>query len=1702
MPPTPTPAFPPPRGSSRSRIPWPWIAAALWLLALTPSQADRVVRQYEAGLAGNPATAPSPSTQGWTAGTPASDTANFTSAPVSPDGSTGFNAWRLLDNSTAGSQFLSWTGSVSASDHAAATAQGWTLAARLRVADPVAANAGGRSVMLLYGNGTRRWGLFFDLDPDGTLVASFSSGSTTLRLEDLDPAQHHEHQLIHDAATNTTRYLVNGVLRHSTYNGESNSFNGVQWGTGSSGGRGDGYWNEVAFAIADPTGTGPSGPRPGVVTHPVSQAIAENGAVTLHAAFSGSVTAYQWFKDSLPLPGSTTATLPLDPLSPADAGDYWCRAFNGPDAFTDTATAAIAVLQAGAGLRITEFLASNTGDLRDEDGEAGDWIELFNAGSTPLSTAGWHLTDNPAQPQKWPLPPVTLAPGGFRLVWATGKDRRSPESPWHANFSLAREGGYLVLTRPDGSAASSFAYPAQADDVSHGIGAGPPAAPRHFFPATPGALNLDGRAAATAAIAFNPPAGTFDTSVAVAASSTGGPPSGTLRFTTDGSRPDFSSPELLGPVTLTGNTQLRVAVIAPGERYGISATAAYLRRGSDLATFSSPLPLVILSNFGGGEVPGVSSRGPNGDGSEVVQVAMQPQVLTLLDGPPGSPVNLSSPVAGQTRAGLRRRGSSSFTFTRRSYRMDTWQEIDGRDLKTGLLDLPAESDWVLYAPDPAQFDITLLHNAFSYELARQSGFNAPRFRFVELFLDTDGDGGITLADHKGLYLLVETPKRDKSRVPFDVLSDDASRGGWMINVDRMDALPPGSAAGSLQPRQFHSAGPDRILQTSDDIARGVSTSDDMPNFYHSFFNFVSPRGWDIQPAQRTAIQTALRDFDAALYSPDYQDPALGWAPHIDARNWAHHLALHQLSRNQDAIVLSAYLYRESPGTPIRWASIWDFDRSYARMGSATANLNWAHDRLFYPRLLTDPEFRQTHIDTWQDLRRGAFATANMQALIDAQAAEITSTVAARSGITASTWSTNLTTLKSWLATRAAAIDAQYTAPPVFTSPGGPVSPGLTLSMSAPAGSIRFTTDGSDPRLPGGGVSPTAQTYGGPLAIGAPMTVTARALNGGAWSGITRAAFYPASTGPRLLRGGDATWNLNGNWESPVFPDGPGQAAIIGRPNVANRSVTLSAPVTIGSLLFDDQNSPFRNRLAAAAPRALAFDSGTAAPARLAVTGSGTGFIEFDLAAGVILQSPLEIDVANLAGDPGHGALRLRQSWTGPGGITKLGPGTASLTGEGKLYQGPTVIGEGVLRVTSTATPSATASVSVLPGGQLRLVSGGTPLYPFGGTLVLQGTGRGAAIPDDAGFGKLGALRYDPGSSGNHATLASPLLFPTPAQLHVADAANRLDLTGPLGGAGGFRKSGGGTLGIAGNHGSFDAPLFLDNGTLHLRGELASPVTTTAGSILDAAGSIGPVTGGGLLKIDRARLASPAVSGVALAIVIPAADPESALLVTDALTAPAGVALYLDLPAPPPATNRLRGGLLLPAAAPWSALLAHPALHIFIPDPAGLHLFEGRLWSPHPTARVTRVPSSLTDPPGRVLEIRFDGAPLDYDSWRLATFPNPADPALAGPDASPFGDGIANLLRFALGTTPDGRVRLPELLVEGGVARFRFPYDPALHGLRWIVESTADPAVWPPSGILFDSRHDLSVPDASGWISLETPATPAARFFRLRVELGE
>ena len=111
-------------------------------------------------------------------------------------------------------------------------------------------------------------------------------------------------------------------------------------------------------------------------------------------------------------------------------------------------------------------------------------------------------------------------------------------------------------------------------------------------------------------------------------------------------------------------------------------------------------------------------------------------------------------------------------------------------------------------------------------------------------------------------------------------------------------------------------------------------------------------------------------------------------------------------------------------------------------------------------------------------------------------------------------------LNTWLAQRTNVVIQQLRNEGLFTSVdapsygvngttqyGGLFTPGDTLTITASTSPIYYTLDGSDPRLPGGGLNPNAILYTGPITLIESVEVKARVYSGGTWSALADAGFY-------------------------------------------------------------------------------------------------------------------------------------------------------------------------------------------------------------------------------------------------------------------------------------------------------------------------------------------------------------------------------------------------------------------------------------------------------------------------------------------------------------------------------------------------------------------------------------------------------------------
>jgi hypothetical protein len=79
---------------------------------------------------------------------------------------------------------------------------------------------------------------------------------------------------------------------------------------------------------------------------------------------------------------------------------------------------------------INEGSNRNFQTIYDEDGDAEDWIELYNSGSETVNLFGYSLTDDPTFASLWTFNSYDLEPGAFLLVYCSGKNRYNAP-PFH-----------------------------------------------------------------------------------------------------------------------------------------------------------------------------------------------------------------------------------------------------------------------------------------------------------------------------------------------------------------------------------------------------------------------------------------------------------------------------------------------------------------------------------------------------------------------------------------------------------------------------------------------------------------------------------------------------------------------------------------------------------------------------------------------------------------------------------------------------------------------------------------------------------------------------------------------------------------------------------------------------------------------------------------------------------------------------------------------------------------------------------------------------------------------------------------------------------------------------------------------------------------------------------------------------------------------
>ncbi|MBL9168789.1 MAG: lamin tail domain-containing protein [Verrucomicrobiales bacterium] len=703
-------------------------------------------------------------------------------------------------------------------------------------------------------------------------------------------------------------------------------------------------------------------------------------------------------------------------------------------------------------LIINEILAANESGLTDEDSTATDpqpqdWIEIYNRGNRSVNLAGWSLTDDPDQPDRWVFPSRVLNPGAYLVVFASGKDRRSPvgANRFHTNFKLSPRGEFLGLFTPDSPRilADSFSpgYPVQRNDISYGRdtnGVG-----HYYSQPTPGAKNVGPTIAGLCEdVQFSAPRGHYNAAFTLHLHTP--TPAAFIRYTLDGSEPTLQNGQIYTNSLRITNTAVVRAVAFREDRLSSSVgTYTYLFRQS-AANRALPILSIVTANKNLTGPTGIAGIGANYQNPDKHGIAWErPTSVEFIRPSDNSGFQLDCGIRIQGSDYTRPRYTSTSKFSYRLYFRGDYGS--GRLEQPFFEDSPlAEYDQIVLRAGHNDEVNPFLRDELVRQLSSDLGQVACHGNFVNLFIN-----GV----YKGYYNPTE-------RVEEQFLQ--AYHGGG----DKWDILTVGSA-----------------VQGGDGVA------------WTALRNLVNRTNVSLATGYReVARRLDLTNFVDYIFVNAY---AATWDwPH---NNWR---AARERSTNG---VFRFYVWDAEGGfLSSRGASFDSFTSSDSALGASSEIAD------LFNRMKTSPEFRLLFADRVHKhfFNHGALMESNVTSRFVEMRAPLLPVISGFDNGIMTDWipqrrrflTTQLLNQKLFASSNA----------PTLNRFGGRVPAGfeLTLKTIATNGVIYYTLNGSDPRVMfSNAVAPGATAYTNPITLTKPVLLQARTLQGTTnWSALTVTSF--------------------------------------------------------------------------------------------------------------------------------------------------------------------------------------------------------------------------------------------------------------------------------------------------------------------------------------------------------------------------------------------------------------------------------------------------------------------------------------------------------------------------------------------------------------------------------------------------------------------
>jgi hypothetical protein len=783
---------------------------------------------------------------------------------------------------------------------------------------------------------------------------------------------------------------------------------------------------------------------------------------------------------------------------------------------------------------ISEFVASKSTGLSDQFGMKEDLIELHNPTALPVDLGDWYLTDSAGNLTKWKFPAVTLPPSGYLVVFASDRNLKNPANPMHTNFKLSAGGEYLALVMPDGVTVSwdyAPAFPPQLTDISYGVTAvtdeeGETVAKEAYYTVpTPGAANSSSTLGVLQEVGFSFDRGYFNAPFALELTSENS--AAQIRYTLDGSAPTATTGLVYGqPIPISTTSTVRAAAYLSG----------YTTMGPETRTYLY-LPDIIdqPQSITGWPRPSISV----GEGSRTHDYEMDPEIVD-------NPVYHDDLIAGMTSiptlslvvkqsgmwnssgnggfyrstTGLKEAASVEFINPLNpSENVQADCSVEGhshdrmkRSLRLGFSSAYGEKkfDSTMFTGVPffgdagnREVDKIVLRAGNNRSFARswnpkrstyaedewlrsthiEMGNAGSPGRFVHLFIN-----GL----YWGLYNAVQRPDADFAAGALGGEKEDwfsVSHGGDQGgDSTRWDYL-----TGALTNKNMSVSANYEELKEHVDVAGLIDYV--LCGFYSGLNDWPQNNWWGANrnEPEDGPFQFFVWDGEwtfgvgngsnlTAWVHPSFRGSGNINAP--ASRIWLAARA------NTDFLMLAAdRLHKHlSPGGALettrvveRWEDLHDIIRDPVIAESA----RWGDVMQSTPSR-RDVEW-QDEVDRIRNIMQtgtvnGSGSTDNGAILRAAMRAE---------GYYPS-------------------ID-----PPVMSQYGGGIPEAFELTLSHPngSGSIYYTVNGTDPRLPGGALSPSAILYTGSVEIGYSLTVKSRVRQSSTWSALTKSSFVSEGSTP-------------------------------------------------------------------------------------------------------------------------------------------------------------------------------------------------------------------------------------------------------------------------------------------------------------------------------------------------------------------------------------------------------------------------------------------------------------------------------------------------------------------------------------------------------------------------------------------------------------